>query len=208
MFFIFDVRKNNEMKSRYIRTSTLYQNESRQIARQHPDEKIYIDKVSGAIPFNERPQAKLLLEAINKGEINYLSVSSIDRLGRSTLDVLQTMEEMTKAGVILKVDNLGLESLVNGKENPTFKLIVSVLANISEMERATLRERQLEGIEQAKKRGVYKGRLKGTTETPEEVLNNYKEVVRFLKMNKSLRDTASRCKVSLGTVQKVKRLMS
>lgn len=95
-----------------------------------------------------------------------------------------------------------------GKENPTFKLIVSVLANISEMERSTLRERQLEGIAEAKKRGVYKGREKGTTETPQEVLNNYKEVVRFLKMNKSLRDTASRCKVALGTVQKVKRLMA
>jgi len=47
-------------------------------------------------------------------------------------------------GVVLKVDNLGLESLVGGKENPTFKLIVSVLANIGEMERQTLRERQLE----------------------------------------------------------------
>jgi len=125
----------------------------------------------------------------------------------TTLDVLQTIDSLTKAGVVLKVDNLGLESLVNGKENPTFKLIVSVLANISEMERATIRERQLEGIAEAKKRGVYKGREKGTTETPEQVLNNYKEVVRFIKMKKSLRDTASRCNVSLGTVQKVKKLM-
>ena len=197
-------------KARYIRTSTTTQNEARQVAKQHPDEKIYIDKVSGTIPFCERPQAKVILEAIRKGEINYLSVSSIDRLGRSTLDVLNTIDSLTKAGVVLHVDNLGdsMESIINGKENSTFKLIVSVLANISEMERATLRERQLEGITEAKKRGAYKGREKGTTETPEEVLNNYKEVVRFLKMNKSLRDTASRCKVSLGTVQKVKRLMS
>ena len=43
----------------------------------------------------------------------------------------------------MKIDNQGLESMVEGKENPTFKLIVSVLANIAEMERATLRERQL-----------------------------------------------------------------
>ncbi len=194
--------------ARYIRTSTFNQNEARQVAKQHPDEKIFIDKISGAIPFSERPQAKELLNTIKAGNVNYLSVSSIDRLGRSTLDVLQTIDSLTKLGVVLKVDNLGLESLVNGKENPTFKLIVSVLANISEMERVTLRERQLEGIAEAKKRGVYKGREKGTTETPQVVLNNYKEVVRFLKMNKSLRDTASRCKVALGTVQKVKRLMA
>jgi DNA invertase Pin-like site-specific DNA recombinase len=196
------------MKARYIRTSTLHQNEARQIAKQHPDEKIFLDKVSGAVLFHDRPKANELLEAIKRGEINYVSVSDISRLGRNTLDVLQTIENFTVAGVILRVDNLGLESLVNsGKENPTFKLIVSVLANIAEMERSTLRERQLEGIEEAKKRGVYKGRVKGTTESPEEVLKHYKEVVNHLRMKKSLRDVASRCDVSLGTVQKVKRLM-
>ncbi len=195
------------MKARYIRVSTMKQNEERQLVRQHSEEKVFLDKISGAIPFAERPQAKELLSEIAAGDINYISVSSIDRMGRSTLDVLQTIDSLTKAGVTLKVDNLGLESLVNGKENPTFKLIVSVLANISEMEKTTLRERQLEGIAEAKKRGVYKGREKGTTETPEQVLNNYKEVVRFLRMKKSLRDTASRCKVSLGTVQKVKKLV-
>lgn len=196
------------MKARYIRTSTLHQNEARQIAKRHQDEKVFIDKISGATAFADRPQAKMLLEGITRGEITYLSTSSIDRLGRSTLDVLQSIDMLTKAGVILKVDNLGLESLVNGKENPTFKLICSVLANISEMERATLRERQLEGISEAKKRGVYKGREKGSVETNEEVLAKYKEVVKFLRMKKTLRDTASRAEVSLGTVQKVKKIMA
>jgi DNA invertase Pin-like site-specific DNA recombinase len=196
------------MKARYVRTSTLNQNEARQIAKQHSGEKVFIDKISGAIPFIARPQAGELLEAVKRGEINYISVSSIDRMGRNTLDVLQSIDSLTTAGVVLKVDNLGLESLVDGKENPTFKLIVSVLANISEMERATLRERQLEGIAEAKKRGVYKGREKGTTETVDEVLGKYGEVVRFLKMKKSLRDISSRCDVALGTVQKVKRLMA
>ena len=195
------------MKARYIRTSSIGQNEARQVARQNPDEVVYLDKVSGAIPFSERPQAGQLLKDIADGKIEMVSTSSIDRLGRSTVNVLQTIETFNQAGVTLKVDNLGLESLINGKENPTFKLIVSVLANISEMERATLRERQLEGIAEAKRRGVYKGREKGTTEDKEVVLQKYKEVVRFLKMKKSLRDVAGRCDVSLGTVQKVRRLM-
>ena len=139
------------MKARYIRTSTLNQNEARQLAKQHADEVLFIDKVSGTIPFIDREHAKRLIDEIEVGQIDYLSVSSIDRLGRNTIDVLQTIDKLTKAGVVLKVDNLGLESLVNGKENPTFKLISSVLANISEMERTALRERQLEGIEIAKK---------------------------------------------------------
>lgn len=195
------------MKARYIRVSTIKQNEERQLVRQHTDEKVFIDKISGAVPFSERVQAKELLKGIEKGEINYLSVSSIDRLGRSTVNVLQTIEALTNSGVTLKVDNLGLESLINGKENPTFKLIVSVLANISEMERSTLRERQMEGIAEAKKKGAYKGREKGTIETNAEVLTRYKEVVKFLRMSKSLRDISSRCEVSLGTVQKVKKIL-
>ena len=195
------------MKARYIRTSTLNQNEARQLAKQHADEVLSIDKVSGTIPFIDREHAKRLIDEIEVGQIDYLSVSSIDRLGRNTIDVLQTIDKLTKAGVVLKVDNLGLESLVNGKENPTFKLISSVLANISEMERTTLRERQLEGIEIAKKNGTYKGRVKGTTESKDEFLTKYKEVSRLLRMNKSLRDIASRSGASLATVQKVKKMM-
>ena len=168
---------------------------------------LFIDKVSGTIPFIDREHAKRLIDEIEVGQIDYLSVSSIDRLGRNTIDVLQTIDKLTKAGVVLKVDNLGLESLVNGKENPTFKLISSVLANISEMERTTLRERQLEGIEIAKKNGTYKGRVKGTTESKDEFLTKYKEVSRLLRMNKSLRDIASRSGASLATVQKVKKMM-
>jgi DNA invertase Pin-like site-specific DNA recombinase len=194
------------MKARYVRVSTLGQNEARQLARQHPDEKVFIEKISGTIPFNKRPQAQELMKLIENGEVKYLSVSSIERLGRGTLDVLHTIEYLHQHGVVLKVDNLGIESMVEGKENPTFKLIISVLANIGEMERSTLRERQLEGIAEAKKRGAYRGREKGTTESREEVLEKYKEVVRYLKMEKSLRDISSRCSVSLGTVQKVKRL--
>ena len=195
------------MKARYIRTSTMHQNEARQMARLHPNEKLFIDKISGAVPFFDRPQAKLLLSEINRGYIDYLSVSSVCRLGRNTIDILQTIEKFNSAGVILRVDNLGLESLISGRENPTFKLIISVLANISEMERTTLRERQLEGIAEAKKRGVYFGREKGSTESREDVLEKYKNVVRLLRMNKSLRDVAGRCNVSLGTVQKVKKLL-
>jgi DNA invertase Pin-like site-specific DNA recombinase len=196
-------------KARYIRTSTLSQNEARQVAKQHADETLFIDKISGAIHFSERPQAKELLKAVRSGEVNYISVSSIDRLGRSTLDVLQSIEAFTKAGVILKVDNLGLESLIAGKENPTFKLIVSVLANISEMERATLRERQLEGIAEAKKRGAYKGREKGTMETVEEVLAKHSKVVAYLKrkVKPSYSEIAKLCDCSKNTVQKVKKVL-
>ncbi|WP_336691082.1 MULTISPECIES: recombinase family protein [unclassified Chryseobacterium] len=194
------------MKARYIRVSTLNQKIERQLERQYSAEKIYIDKISGSIPFNQRPSAKELLNDIGKSEIHYISVSSIDRLGRNTLDVLQTIEKLHKSNICLKVDNLGLESLVEGKENPTFKLIISVLANIGEMERNSILERQREGIQIAKINGTYKGRLKDTAESTEEFLAKYPTVINYLKRKNppTIIEIAKLTDCSKNTVQKVK----
>ncbi|CAI9673997.1 recombinase family protein [Elizabethkingia anophelis] len=195
------------MKARYIRVSTGNQNTERQLKKNHPNEKLYIDIVSGAIPFKEREQGNKLIQDIEADSIKYISVHSIDRLGRNLFDILATLELLNEKKVALKVDNLGIESLVNNKPNSAFKLIISVMANIAEMERETMLERQKEGIKIAIAKGVYKGRVKGSKESDEQVLSKYKEVVKYLKRGQSLRDIAKLCNVSLGTVQKVKKIL-
>ena len=194
-------------KARYIRVSTGNQKTARQEARQSKDEILFTDIVSGSIPFENREKGKDLMKAIQSGEIDYVSVSSIDRLGRNLYNILTTLEFFKENGIILKVDNLGIESLINGKENSAFKLIISVMANIAEMERESILERQREGIALAKLKGIYKGRVLGSKESEEDFLAKYKEVAKSLKKGNSVRDTAKICKVSTGTVQKVKRLM-
>ena len=193
------------MKARYIRISTSNQKTERQLVKTHPDEKLYIDVISGATPFKERPKGQELLQDIEKEIITYISVHSIDRLGRNLFDILSTLEVLNKKLIVLKVDNLGIESLIKGKPNHAFKLIISVMANIAEMERETLLERQREGITLAKAKGIYTGRQKGTKESKEEFLQKYKNVIKQLKRGQSLRNTAKLCDVSLGTVQKVKK---
>lgn len=194
------------MKARYIRVSTLTQNIERQLAKQYKDEILYIDKISGAVPFNLRPEGLKILAEIPGKKITYLSVSSIDRLGRNTLDILQTIQKLHSYNVCLKVDNLGLESLLHGKESPTFKLIVSVLANVSEMERETMLERQKEGIAIAKANGLYKGREKNSQESTEKFLSKYQPVINYLKKfnSPSISDIAKLCNCSKNTVIKVK----
>ncbi|WP_073171966.1 recombinase family protein [Chryseobacterium vrystaatense] len=196
------------MKARYIRVSTGNQNTARQLHKSHPNEKLYIDIISGATPFSQRPKGKKMLEDIEAGLIDYISVHSIDRLGRNLFDILATLEFLNEKRIVLKTDNLGIESLINGKPNSAFKLIISVMANIAEMERETLLERQREGINLAIAKGVYKGRVKGSVESDEQVLDKYKEVVKYLRKGQSLRDTAKLCNVSLGTVQKVKKIIN
>jgi DNA invertase Pin-like site-specific DNA recombinase len=196
------------MKARYNRISTANQNLERQLAKQNPDEVLFNDVVSGSVAFAERKSAKDLIAQIESGAITFLTVSSVDRLGRSLNDIINTLTYFSSKGVTLRVDNLGLESMTLGKVNPTFNLIISVMANVAEMERESILERQREGIAIARANGVYKGRVKGTTETDAEVLAKYRDVAKFLMMGKSLRDVKSRCSVSLGTVQKVKQILS
>lgn len=202
-------------KARYIRQSSKTQTNLRQLAKAHPDEILFIDIISGSIPFAERPEGKKLIEAVEAGLISYITFHDLSRAGRSTIDVLTTLSYFQNKGVIVKIENLGLESTVNGKINPIFNLITTVLSEINSLERSTLLERQAEGIYQAKLRGVYTGRVKGTTDSPEVTLEKHKRTIRALKANPtlSLRDIAKLAsdadyKVSANTVKKVKAILN
>ena len=196
------------MKARYNRISTANQNLERQLAKQNPDEVLYNDVVSGTIEFSKREKGSQLISDITDKKINYVSVSSIDRMGRNLADIINTLAFFQKNDVTIRVDNLGIESMANGKKNPTFDLIISVMANVAVMERETLLERQREGIAIAKAKGIYKGRVRGSKESKDVVLSKYKPVVKLLKEGMSLRKTAKLGEVSLGTVQKVKAYMT
>lgn len=195
------------MKVKYIRVSTVEQKTDRQQKNENDFDKSYVDKVSGSISFFDRPQSKKLISDISRGKIVEVHVISIDRIGRNILDILTVCEFFTQNNVNLYVENIGMFSMVDGKQNPIFKMIVSVLGNVSEMERDNMLERQKQGIEIAKAKGVYKGRLYGSRMTNDEFLKKYKNVETELRNGESLRRAARLGDVSLGIAQKVKRLM-
>lgn len=195
------------MKVKYIRVSTIEQNIQRQQKNESDFKKSYIDKISGSISFFERPQGKKLVDDIMKGFISEVHVISIDRIGRNILDLLTVCEFFTNHDVNLYVENIGMYSMVDGKQNPVFKMIASVLGNVAEMERNNMLERQRQGIEIAKAKGVYKGKLYGSRMTDEDFLRKYKNVAQELKNGESLRRAARLGGCSLGVSQKVKRVM-
>ncbi|WP_417260819.1 recombinase family protein [Celeribacter sp.] len=194
------------MKARYIRISTPNQNFERQLLKKHSEEVLFIDKISGSISFKDRLEGNNLMDKVSKGEINQITVKAVDRLGRNILDILTTIEFFEINLCNLKVENLGINSLIDGKPNPAFKMIVSVLANVAEMERNSILERQREGIKIAKAKGIYKGRKRGTILSDKDFLFKYKNVVKDLKSGISIRKTALIHNISATTVQKVKHL--
>jgi len=190
------------MKGFYIRVSTLEQNTDRQNTG---EPNTYIDKVSGSIPFAERPLAKKLLEDIDKGIITEIEVHSIDRLGRSTLDIMQTIQVLTVKGVNVISKKEGLQTLVDGKENPVAKLMIGILGTLAEFELSRLKERQSEGIAKAKIKGVYVGRNVDSAESEEVFMNKAKSqiILKHLKNGETVRRTALLSKSSINTVRKV-----
>ena len=126
---------------------------------------------------------------------------------RSTTEILNNIQEFTKAGVNVVSEKEGLKTLnEDGTENPMSKLLVGILATIAEFELNRIRERKNDGIRLAQAKGKYTGRKKGTSMTNEKVLNKYKKVVRCLESGNSYRDTSKLCGVSLSTVQRVARI--
>lgn len=202
--------------ARYVRQSTPQQCNLRQLKLAHPDEELFIDICSGSIPFNDRAAGKKLIEGVEAGTITYVSFHDISRAGRDTINVLQTLKYLFDKGVVVKVDNLGLESMINNKVNPIFNLITTVLTELNYLEKQTLLERQKEGIAAARKKNpdTYKGRIVGTKDTDDQTLAKHKLLVKVIKANPlaSLRDLAKLCvtkdyKASPNTVKKVKAIL-
>jgi len=113
-------------KVKYIRVSTEEQNIERQVKNAKDFSKVYIDKVSGAISFSDRKEARKLLRDIDAGLVTEVHVSSIDRLGRNILDILTVIEHLTEKSVTLFVENIGMYSII---DNNHFSQICCALKN-------------------------------------------------------------------------------
>ena len=189
---------------KYIRVSTPEQNTD----RQKDGLKSYIDICSGSIPFRDRENGEKLIKHAHLGYINSVQVHSIDRLGRNTIDILNTIQLLTKLQVNVISQKEGLHTLLeNGTENPTAKLMVGILGTLAEFELTRIKERQAEGIAKAKARGVYKTNGGNRTkETKTKFLSKKKNALclKELKRGNSVRRSAKIAGVSLMTAQKVK----
>ena len=195
------------MKAHYIRVSTIGQNADRQAEQVAPGWKEVIEKESGSIPFAERTKGAMIMQYAEDKKLTELKVHSIDRLGRNTLDVLSTIQRLTELGVNVISHKEGLQTLIDGKENPTAKLVIGILATVSELERTLILERQREGIAVAKIKGKYKGRPSGTKEDASAFLAKHKKAQKAINQGLSLRDAVSVADVSVNTIRKVKSLM-
>jgi len=172
----------------YVRVSTTEQKVDRQLLAYDGADSLYIDKMSGAR--FDRPQLQTMLNELNENDT--VVVKSIDRLSRSTKDLLEIVDIITKKKAKLKILDINIDT--NDKLGEFF---LTVLAAISQLERKTIRERQLEGIAIAKKKNKYNGRKKGSIIIKNDSLKKFK---RFYKFGMTKSELAREFNVSRPTV--------
>jgi len=135
----------------YVRVSTFEQNESRQLHGVKLD-RTFLDKASGKDV--KRPQLEALLSFVRDGDT--VICHSMDRLGRNLDDLRKLVLGLTERGIQVEFTK---EHLVfTGDDSPMANLLLSVMGAFAQFERELIRERQREGIEVAKRAGVYLGR--------------------------------------------------
>ncbi|MBL0444952.1 recombinase family protein [Aeromonas veronii] len=141
----------------YLRVSTGEQNVGAQrhsIEQTHNVETWFTDEgVSGGVKALQRPGFAELFKFIRKGDT--LIVPAVDRLGRNTIDVLNTVEALQGKGV-------SIISLREGFDlsTPIGKAMLTMLAAVAELERSNIKTRQMAGIAKAKAEGKVLGREK------------------------------------------------
>ncbi|MBL4706512.1 MAG: recombinase family protein [Flavobacteriales bacterium] len=180
----------------YLRVSTVDQNTDRQLADTGINfDNTFTDKCSGST--TKRPELMRMDEFVRKGDT--IHVHSIDRLARNTANLLELVTNWNDRGVSVVIHKENMK-FTNDTNDATSKLMLTILGAVADFELSMIKERQREGIEQAKARGVYKGGAHQKTKP--EVREN---VLKLLDEGVSIRKTAARLNIGLSTVSRIKK---
>lgn len=179
----------------YVRVSTVEQKLDRQLLAYDKADIIYSDKVSGKD--RDRPQLKAMLEGLEKNDV--VVVKSLDRLSRSTIDLLEITQEIENKGAILKIIDKDIDT-----STPTGKFFLTIIGAVAELERENILQRIKEGISIAKEKGKYKGRKKGSIELKGDSLDRF---IKFYKKGFNKTDLAKEFGVPRATIYRWEKVL-
>ena len=147
----------------------------------------YTDTISGAT--DSRPGLDALLLAARQRKFDVLYCYSIDRLGRSTKNLITVVEELQALKIDLYFYREGIDTTT-----PTGKCVFTILGSVAELERNLIRERVCAGLQKAKRNGVKLGR-------PSKLNDGLKSAIRLLRSKgMGIKQIAAQCQVGVGSV--------
>jgi DNA invertase Pin-like site-specific DNA recombinase len=194
------------MRVKYNRVSTQIQSGNRFEADTEKYDITLLDKISGTVKFKDRPQAKILIDYIQKGVVKEVVVEELSRLGRHTGDCISTLEWLEEKEINVVVRNLGVESRPNGKTNPIWSILSATLSSVYSLEISSIKERTSIGRQVFLQRGGVLGRKIGSTLSDRDFIEKpkSKKILEYLEKGWTLREIAKQVDASTKTVMKVK----
>ena len=199
------------MKVKYQRTSTMEQHGERFGMDVDGYDLILFDRgISGTKPFRERTNGMKIITLVECGKLEELVVPELRDIGRNTYDTISVLDYMEKHNVIVTIQSLGnLQSIIDGKKNPLWTLISSIMSSLYQMELENLKLRTHMGRQSYLMRGGKLGRKMGSNENVTTFMNKPKsqEIVSLLNRGKSVRDVCGRLGVSPNLVTKVRKIL-
>lgn len=120
--------------------------------------------ISGAKGRDKRPGLDRLLKAVARRDVDMVAAWSVDRLGRSLVDLLDFLRELRAKGVDLFLHQQGLDT-----STPAGRAMFQMLGVFAEFERAMIRERVMAGLSRAKADGTQLGRRRLEDTDPDKV---------------------------------------
>ncbi|MFS2394990.1 recombinase family protein [Bacteroides thetaiotaomicron] len=169
---------------------------------------IFAEKISGAKANNERIELQKMIAYIKEHQIDKVLVTELSRLGRDTLQVLKVIELLNKEKISLYIQNYNIETLTKEKQvNPMSQFLITILAEVARMERKSIHERVHSGYLNYRANGGQVGRKLGFRKNKESMREEYKEEIKLLKKDYSLRNIYSLTGTSINTLRKLKTIM-
>lgn len=166
---------------------------------------VFQEHISGAKKNEERQVLTDCLEYCTQHSVNYLLLSELSRLGRSTLQVLRSLETLHEAKVSVYIQNLGLYTLqADGKVNPIVSILTTLLAEMGNIERSNIQYRLNSGRANYIAKGGKLGRRKGSIKTEDKKKEEYRDTIALLKKGYSIRNVAKLQGIGISTVQRIK----
>lgn len=203
----------------YVRVSTNRQEYDRQLseldsyAKVHniTVEKIFAEKISGIINNKEGGELFSMIKFVTdpKNEVKLVLVWDLSRLGRNARQILESIELLSSHKICVILIDSNIRTLdKDDNENPYFKMVITALSGVAELDRKLIVGRLQSGYKNFRNNGGNVGRKPGIiVKNDDAMLIEYKGAVKDLKKGLSVRNVMKLHDLSCGTTMKIRKIL-
>ncbi|MBN1186480.1 MAG: recombinase family protein [Bacteroidales bacterium] len=169
---------------------------------------VFAEKISGSKKNNERPELMKMVKFVDTNNIDKVMVTELSRLGRDTLQILEAIEILNQNKISLFIQNYNVETLTPEREiNPMSQFLITILAEISRMERRNIENRLSSGYQNYRLQGGIVGRKIGFRKSNEKMFEQYDEEIKMLKKGYSYHHIKKITNTNKNTLTKLRKLV-